>query len=146
VQLTVPIGDDGQLMSPPVLWLKYMTVPSDDGQLMSWPPPMLWLSTQFAGQVLEFGYASPGPLACASYRVRSIEDELDVASKSMNSMCSLIWRYGKAGSLPDHSLPALLPAKAHPWSGSPMRRSCSVPRGCHPHGDGQCSCESVEWL
>ena len=52
VQLTVPIGDDGQLMSggPPVLWLStnavQLTVPiGDDGQLMSggWPVP--WLST-----------------------------------------------------------------------------------------------------
>ena len=52
VQLTVPIGDDGQLMSwpPPVLWLSthavQLTVPiGDDGQLMSWGPPVLWLST-----------------------------------------------------------------------------------------------------
>ena len=45
VQLTVPIGDDGQLMSgrswgPPVLWISkhavQLTVPTgDDGQLMS---------------------------------------------------------------------------------------------------------------
>ena len=44
VQLTVPIGDDGQLMSggPPVLWLStnavQLTAPiGDDGQLMSSP-------------------------------------------------------------------------------------------------------------
>ena len=44
VQLTVPIGDDGQLMSNrwPVLWLStnavQLTVPiGDDGQLMSGP-------------------------------------------------------------------------------------------------------------
>ena len=42
MQLTVPVGDDGQLMSggPPVLWLSthavQLTVPiGDDGQLMS---------------------------------------------------------------------------------------------------------------
>ena len=58
VQLTTPIGDDGQLMSSgssgrPVLWLStdavQLAVPTgDDGQLMSggssaWP--LLWLST-----------------------------------------------------------------------------------------------------
>ena len=48
VQLTVPIGDDGQQMSGgwPVLWLSthavQLTVPiGDDGQLMSFP--LLWL-------------------------------------------------------------------------------------------------------
>ena len=52
VQLTVPIGDDGQLMSCgwPVLWLSthavQLTVPKgDDGQLMSCGWPVLWLST-----------------------------------------------------------------------------------------------------
>ena len=59
VQLTVPIGDDGQLMSgasgasggPPVPWLNaiQLTVSiGDDGQLMSGASsgrPVLWLST-----------------------------------------------------------------------------------------------------
>ena len=52
VQSAAPIGDDGQLMSfgPPVLWLStnavQLAVPiGDDGQLMSFGPPVLWLST-----------------------------------------------------------------------------------------------------
>ena len=58
VQLTAPIGDDGQLMSGgsgarPVLWLSthalQLTAPiADDGQLMSGgsgAQPVLWLST-----------------------------------------------------------------------------------------------------
>ena len=62
VQLTAPIGDDGQLMSSgssawPVLWLStnavQLTVPiGDDGQLMSWPWPVLWLSTNAVQFVL----------------------------------------------------------------------------------------------
>jgi len=52
VQLTVPVGRDGQLLSdlPLVLWLStnavQLTVPvGGDGQLMSDLPPTLWLST-----------------------------------------------------------------------------------------------------
>ena len=51
VQLPVPIGDNGQLMSSgwPVLWLStnaILAVPiGDDGQLMSSAWPVLWLST-----------------------------------------------------------------------------------------------------
>ena len=47
VQLTVPIGNNGQLMSdaPPCDGLQ-LTVPTGDGgQLMSDAPPVLWLST-----------------------------------------------------------------------------------------------------
>ena len=61
-QLTVPIGDDGQLMSggPPVLWLStnavQLTIPiGDDGQLMSAPlrrPARPMLSTNAVQFVL----------------------------------------------------------------------------------------------
>ena len=60
VQLTVPIGDDGQLMSGdwPVLWLctyyaVQLTVPvGDDGQLMSGAWTVLRLSTNAVRFVL----------------------------------------------------------------------------------------------
>ena len=53
VQLTAPIGDNGQLMSgasggPPVLWLSTNAVQMAVPQLMSdgsCGPPVLWLST-----------------------------------------------------------------------------------------------------
>ena len=84
MQLTVPTGDDGQLMScrsggPPVLWLGTnaveLTVPiGDDGQLMSCSsggPPVLWLSTNAVqltvstgegGQLMSRASGGPPPL------------------------------------------------------------------------------------
>ena len=72
VQLTVPIGDDGQLMSgvPPAVWLStnavQLTVPTgDDGQLMSGVPPVLWLSTnavQLTVPICDDGQLMPGAL------------------------------------------------------------------------------------
>ena len=81
VQLTVPIGDDGQLTfwascGPPVLWHStnavQLTVPiGDDGQLMSWAscdPPVLWHSTNAVQLTVPIGddgqlmsWASCGP-------------------------------------------------------------------------------------